>query len=288
MTFLQATDPERMNCMEVWGGNAPVDRAIETAGLEAWIYSRPYGQAERGGDVYYVSSCASGRITRLLLADVSGHGVSVADVATDLRDLMRRNINFISQTRFVREMNQQFANHPRQDGFATALVCTFFASTRTLQFCNAGHPIPLLYRATEDRWISADELDPVESIAGIANTPLGVIEEAGYSRFDTKLLDGDMMLCVSDAFTESEDPHGKLLGSTALLEIVNELDSSRPSDLIPQIMERIGACHEGNLTQDDATAMLFRASGSRASFGSYLKAPFRLLGPVRDKTNVLM
>jgi serine phosphatase RsbU (regulator of sigma subunit) len=183
-------------------------------------------------------------------------------------------------------MNQQFADHPRQDGFATALVCTFFASTQTLQLCNAGHPVPLLYRAAEGNWISADELQPTETAEGISNTPLGIIEEAGYSRFDTKLRQGDMMLCLSDAFTESEDEDGKLLGSSTMLDIVRELDSSRPGELIPQLVERVAAYREGNLAQDDATAMLFRASGSRPSLSDNLKAPFRLFGAVRDNTKV--
>lgn len=47
-----------------------MDRDIETAGLQVWLHSRPYEQVEKGGDVYYVSSWASGKITRLLLADV--------------------------------------------------------------------------------------------------------------------------------------------------------------------------------------------------------------------------
>src|SRR6188474_3793463 len=53
-----------MSCMEVWGGNQGVDTGVQMAGLDAWIYSRPYGKASAGGDVYYVSSCATGRITR--------------------------------------------------------------------------------------------------------------------------------------------------------------------------------------------------------------------------------
>ena len=48
------------------------------AGLDAWVFSRPYGNASGGGDVYYVSSCATGRITRLLVAD--GAGVLVTDL----------------------------------------------------------------------------------------------------------------------------------------------------------------------------------------------------------------
>ena len=131
---------ERMRCMEVWGGNRGVDRNFETAGLKVWVYCRPYGEAVSGGDVYYLSSCASGRITRMLLADVSGHGELVSQVAVALRELMRRNVNYVRQTRFVQAMNQEFAEFAEEGGFATALVSTFFSPTQTYALCNAGHP----------------------------------------------------------------------------------------------------------------------------------------------------
>ena len=95
--------------MEVWGGNQKADRHLEMPGLEAWIFSQPHLHAQGGGDVYYVSSCSSGRITRILLADVSGHGVDASKSAVGLRELMRRNINIIRQNRFVAEMNKQFS-----------------------------------------------------------------------------------------------------------------------------------------------------------------------------------
>ena len=82
------------------GWNQAVERSVETAGLKIWVYSRPYGKAHRGGDVHYLSSCESGRVTRMLLADVSGHGESVSQVAVALRDLMRQNVNYIKQARF--------------------------------------------------------------------------------------------------------------------------------------------------------------------------------------------
>ena len=82
-----------MTCMEVWGGSQLTSNGVELSGLDVWVYSKPYGEAQRGGDVYYVSSCATGRISRVLLADVSGHGTSVAATAADLRSLMRRFVN---------------------------------------------------------------------------------------------------------------------------------------------------------------------------------------------------
>ena len=83
--------------MEVWGSSQLTSSGVELPGLDVWVYSKPFRQAQHGGDVYYVSSCASGRISRLLLADVSGHGKSVASTAADLRALMRRFVNRLAE-----------------------------------------------------------------------------------------------------------------------------------------------------------------------------------------------
>src|ERR1700741_1057169 len=94
--------PQHMQCMEVWSGSQLTARGVEFGGLDAWVYSKPYKQAKHGGDIYYASSCATGRVTRLLLADVAGHGSAVASIAADLRTLMRRFVNRLDQAEFVR------------------------------------------------------------------------------------------------------------------------------------------------------------------------------------------
>jgi sigma-B regulation protein RsbU (phosphoserine phosphatase) len=121
---------------------------MEFGGLDCWVYSKPHGKAPCGGDVYYASSCATGRIIRLLLADVAGHGYAVSRVADDLRALMRRFVNRLDQAEFVALLNDQFASSSPGDVFATAIVATFFAPSRRLCLCNAGHPRPLLYSAS--------------------------------------------------------------------------------------------------------------------------------------------
>jgi hypothetical protein len=62
--------------MEIFGSNQAADNAFSSPGLDIWVYSRPHGEAASGGDVYYVSLCGGGVITRFILADVSGHGAS--------------------------------------------------------------------------------------------------------------------------------------------------------------------------------------------------------------------
>jgi len=38
---MDETESERMECMEVWGGNQAIQREFETPGLRISVYSRP-------------------------------------------------------------------------------------------------------------------------------------------------------------------------------------------------------------------------------------------------------
>ncbi len=102
----EESSPRTMRCLEVWGGNEAVDQGVVVPGLDAWLYSRPFEGHSAGGDLHYVSSCAAGLVTRVLVADVSGHGEMVSDMARKLRELMRRYVNYIDQTRLVQSLNQ--------------------------------------------------------------------------------------------------------------------------------------------------------------------------------------
>ena len=141
-----------MQCMEIWGGIEPVERAVSTPGLDLWVYSQPFAGDTQGGDVYYVTLCGGGIITRIVVADVSGHGSSVAEFSLSLRSLVRQNINQKSQKRLVERLNRQFTEMADLRRFATALVVTYLASTNRLSICNAGHPRPLLFNEAAGTW----------------------------------------------------------------------------------------------------------------------------------------
>src|SRR6201986_2036753 len=90
---VQSTESQTLRCMEIWGGSNAVENAVTMPGLDAWVTSRPHEGAEAGGDVHYVSLCGGGIITRMIVADVSGHGEAVAEFSDALRTLMGRKIN---------------------------------------------------------------------------------------------------------------------------------------------------------------------------------------------------
>lgn len=255
---------EHMKCLEVCGGSQLTARGLVIGGLDAWVYSRPYGQAPRGGDVYYASSCAAGRITRLLLADVSGHGKTVAGIAADLRVLMRRYVNRPDQSEFVRLLNRQFAALSRNGAFATAIVTTFFSPNRRLVLCNAGHPRPILYRASKEEWSLLGEVRSTREVS-CSNLPFGILSMAEYEHFDLEFEPGDCVVTYTDALIESSDADGEQLGEDGVLRLLKLLGNAQPEKLIAELLGEIAQRYPENLSTDDVTVLLLRANGSAQS-----------------------
>jgi phosphoserine phosphatase RsbU/P len=259
-----------MQCMEVWGGSQLTARGVVFGGLDVWIYSKPHGDAQHGGDVYYASSCATGRIARLLLADVAGHGSSVASTAADLRTLMRRFVNRLDQSEFVRLLNQQFTELSKDGAFATAVVVTFFEPSRRMTVCNAGHPRPLLYRAASRRWDFLGLPDSGHASAnvrgGLSNLPLGLLKLSEYDHFDIELEPGDCILSYTDALMESNDPSGEMLGENGVLRILRLLGELDPEEVIKKLLVEIAERYPQNLTEDDVTVLVLRANGRKLRY----------------------
>lgn len=49
------SEPVRLQCNEVWGGNRAIQSGIATPAIQAWIDSRPFDGDDAGGDIHYVS-----------------------------------------------------------------------------------------------------------------------------------------------------------------------------------------------------------------------------------------
>lgn len=243
-----------MQCMEVWGGNQAIDNGVIMPGLDAWVYARPYEQQAAGGDIHYVSSCATGRIIRLLVADVSGHGTEVADVAVTLRTLMRRFVNYVDQTKLVRGLNEEFTRLSELNRFATAIVATYWSPTDDLVISNAGHPRPLCYRAKGKAW---QVLENRRVSEGLANIPLGIAEPTSYDEMSVRLGAGDLVLMYTDSLIEAKGADGKLMGEAGLLDVVRSLDASKPETFIASLLDAIRA-KSGQDFGDDVTALLLR------------------------------
>ena len=258
--------------MEVWGGNQRTDSGVVMPGMDAWVYSEPWQNDTAGGDVHYLSSCASGQVVRMLVADVAGHGKSVAKLAGDLRLMMRRYVNDHDQRRFVCALNREFTAASTGGIFATAVALTFDSPTNNLLMCNAGHPPPLWYQAAKKEWVF---LEP-KNTAGV-NVPFGIEESIDYDQFAVHLNVNDLVMCYTDSLIEARDASGELIGPRGLLALVQQLTDLDPATLVARVLAELDENGEGNVTRDDVTCLLFRPNGLRP------KVPYfdRLMGAPR-------
>jgi serine phosphatase RsbU (regulator of sigma subunit) len=256
MTSQAAADRQTLQCMEIWGGIEPVRRTMTTPGLDAWVFSQPFQGDEQGGDVYYVTLCGGGLITRIVVADVSGHGASVAEFSLALRAIVRANINQKSQRRLIGELNRQFAAMAENRRFATALVATYLASTDRISVCNAGHPRPLFRRAGDGAWSLLAPTAPDD--ARTTNLPLGLEEETRYGMFDVNLGRGDLLVFYTDALIEAADAEGRLLGESGLLETARHLDLSDPSPAAigQALLQSVARHRQHRPAEDDVTLVV--------------------------------
>ena len=119
-----STQSHQLQCMEIWNGNHSVENIVSSQGIEGWIFSRPYQKDSHGGDVHYLSLCVGGIVTRILLADVAGHGDLVASTSTALRQLLRRFMNAKRQDRLVAELNREFTRNESDGRFDRSLHCS--------------------------------------------------------------------------------------------------------------------------------------------------------------------
>lgn len=260
-----------LHCLEVWGGSSRADHIASVPGLDISVCARPVGQSAAGGDLYLISSCSSGWISRMLLADVAGHGDGVSDLSAKLRKAMHKSINVVDQSKLARHLNEAFSNISGGSKFATALLMTYYAPAGHLIIVNAGHPPPLLCRDGSRQWAPID-LDTQgvlrqpsrELRIGIKNLPLGVIDSTQYEQFAIRIHDGDRVCAYTDGFIEAQTPDGQLLGVDGFANILSELIESESrknqSDFSTQALNAIEA-RGFKLADDDHTMLTFVHNG---------------------------
>jgi serine phosphatase RsbU (regulator of sigma subunit) len=261
--------------MEILGGNRAARQIVHAPGVDVWIDSRPLEAGLGGGDVHYVSTCGGGQVTRLALADVSGHGASVDGLAIFLRKLMRKYINTLNQTQFAQALNQEFAAAAESGRFATALLMTYFAPTRHLIVCNAGHGRPLRYSARNQAWQALD-LERVRDCPSlktckvryhferVSNLPLGVLDPTEYEQFAIELEPGDLVALYTDAVIETVDGDGKQLGEAGLLSLAAALPSTEMTEVGERLLASVDARRGAAPQLDDQTLILVQRTDAPA------------------------
>ncbi|MBL6723970.1 MAG: SpoIIE family protein phosphatase [Rubripirellula sp.] len=277
---------ERKSCMEITGGRKSEDVQYEMPGLRMRVFSKQSQQGlEGGGEIHFVSSCASGRITRMLIADICGSESIFKQFSCQIRDGLMKSINSIWQNRVVDEMEQQLREFAAQGGFATASIATFFAPTRSFVMCNIGNPPPIVYRKQKRNWEvihgtqQTGESDNGDELSSIE----GVFTKGEYRFIETKLEVGDHFLLYGNGFAQSTFPGGDVVGHSRLLSALQDATHTNPETRVEHLVRLI---REASKDSEDSTMLACTITDQSVGLRNNLLAPIRLLRKAKDSTNL--
>ncbi|MFN0169860.1 MAG: PP2C family protein-serine/threonine phosphatase [Bryobacteraceae bacterium] len=243
-------------CLETWGGNHLVSTAVDLPGMEGWVHSVPLDADEAGGDLHYLSVCNEGVMSRIVLADVSGHGVSVGANSSTLHRQLRQYINYWDQTELMQAINRAFGQAMPGSRYATAMVLGYYMEPRQLVFTNAGHLAPLWFHAAEGRWQELMESGEDKCRSGL---PVGMIPGTTYRQSVMQCCAGDVLVLYTDGITEAENEKGEAIGSERLLEWAREAWSTEPEELGRFLLSRVAEFRAGP-PEDDETMLVLRCT----------------------------
>jgi len=235
-------------CTEVWGGNFSCDVSVKLAGMRGECWSRVYDEAERGGDIHFLSVCGMSILSKVVLADVSGHGAETAEVSTIIHDALIASVSAHDNSTMMEQVNDAFLRqHTGDFKFTTMAAMIFDSRDRSLVYAYAGHPSILRGSARTGRFT------PIRPEDGRPGVPLGVLSghHLRYEQHLAQLAAGDVVVTYTDAFTEARTRNGDLLGEEGLVRLLENAPSLRPAELKEHVLRSLG-----NRYDDDASLII--------------------------------
>ncbi|HEV8241808.1 MAG TPA: GAF domain-containing SpoIIE family protein phosphatase [Thermoanaerobaculia bacterium] len=221
-------------------------RALPTiAGYEVLGWTKPARHV--GGDYWDVVPLPDGRFA-LLVADVSGKGVSAALLVSTLHSALRLLLaRGESTSAMLQAVNQHLIDFSAANKFATLLLAALDAKSGEVRYVNAGHNPGVLLR----------ESGEIERLGACA-VPLGLLPGPVYGEKTFTLEPGDLLCLYSDGVTEAASPSEEEFGLERLeVALRGQLGSTLP-ELRSMIEHELRDFVAGQPQGDDQTVVLLR------------------------------
>ena len=196
----------------------------------------------------------------VLIADVSGHGLHAALIASMLQTALSAQTRHASDpTKVLSGLNQALCGKFRSQ-YVTAAYVFVDTERGTLDYCGAAHP-PLL------RW----RLQTGQAAECVANgLMLGPFSDTSYTATTFSLEQGDRILLITDGIIEAKDSADNEFGMERLRKIVelnHELPVSHFADVLLGELSRWSGDALESGQSDDITliAIDFKGISSQAA-----------------------
>jgi phosphoserine phosphatase RsbU/P len=213
------------------------------AGLE--IAARYLPMSEVAGD-FYDFLAVDDQHLGVLVADVTGHGVPAALIASMLKVAFAEQFAHAADpARVLTGLNRSLCGK-FEEHFITAAYVFIDVEERVMRYAGAGHP-PLLLASGPDsmpRMIEENGL------------MLGMFPEAGYSVQEVPVQSGDRLLLYTDGAFEATNSALEEFGKTRLAQFLQSHRNLPPESFTVWLIDEISNWHSAGRAHDDDITLL--------------------------------
>jgi phosphoserine phosphatase RsbU/P len=208
----------------------------EVCGLRIAVAYRP--MAAVAGD-FYEFIPVDGKQVGFLVADVAGHGVPAALIASMIKVAMHSVVICAHEPREVLRGLNRILYGQIHNQLVSAAYLWLDTGSRKALYSAAGHP-PLL------RWREG-KLEGIESNGLL----FGVMPEVDYPVCDLSIHPGDRFLLYTDGVIEPQNAGGDSFGDRKLEQVVRDNQSLPPAELSEQLLSEIRVWQSASVAQQD-------------------------------------
>jgi serine phosphatase RsbU (regulator of sigma subunit) len=217
---------------------AGIQQGLMTVRIPELDYARVLAHSipckEIGGDFYDV--IATENALYVVVADVSGKGVSAALLGSTLQGLVHAQILAGLSLPQIAMFSNQYICGKLISKYATLVILKLLPDG-SVEYLNCGHVQPL--------WHRSDQI----AILTNGNLPVGLIPDAIYASEMIHIEPGERVLVFTDGVTEAENPSGEFFGDARLESSVRKGASIQ--EIFQQVQLYMGAAP----ANDDCTLL---------------------------------
>jgi sigma-B regulation protein RsbU (phosphoserine phosphatase) len=180
------------------------------------------------GDLYDFNAVHPDSIG-VLVADVTGHGVPAALVASMVKIAVSTQTGRHGEPAKVITGLNSILCHEAQGQYATAVYVYLDEANRVARYSAAAHPPPLLWRRSTQTLHEFNE-------TGLL---LGVRPDEKYLEKEFMLLGGDRLLLYTDGLLEAENAAGQSFGDVVLAQFIGAQQDLGAEPFVEQLLKEV-------------------------------------------------
>ena len=221
-------------------------RMPNISGVEVAAFSRP---AEIiGGDYFDFFQFRDGS-HGLVIADVSGHGVSAGMFMSSLQTAIQTMAPYVdSPAEILERINRFYIHNINFTTFVTVFLARFDPAALTLTYVNAGHNPPAVHRSASNQitWLM-----PTAPAIGLAEVFRPRTESVQLSK-------GDSLLLYTDGVTEVLNTRNEQFGQDRLAELFLKSTHLTAPHILQTVLRQTSAFGDNRSLADDLTMVALK------------------------------